>query len=161
MSPDEAMTAKQWKSKKSTIEPVEVPSGNMARIRRKPLQVFIKAGLIPNDLLPIVKNAMKKGKVEIKADEIMEDMNMVTSVLDLIDIVVVECVAEPKVYPAPLQEKDRDDDKLYVDEVDWEDKQFVYKYALGAVADLETFRQQQEDDVEPVQSGKDVESAAV
>lgn len=163
MSPKEAVTptgANQWKKSKQQ-DPVEVPSGNHALIRRKPLQVFVKAGLIPNDLLPIIKNAMKNGKVEITSDEIMDSPAMIAGTLELIDVIVCESVVDPKVYPAPLKEEDRDEEKLYVDDVDWEDKRFIYEYVLGAVADVEAFREKQEGDVEAVPDGELVTGTAI
>lgn len=165
MRPDESMTpttdVSSWKKKSRGMEPVEVPSGNKAIIRRKPMETFLKAGLIPNDLMPIVKKAMQQGKADLDAGQIMEDPRKITAVFDLIDMIVVECVVEPKVYKAPLREEDRDEDTLYVDEVDWDDRQFIYQYALGSVADLEEFRQRQTPDVEPVQPREDVEDKTV
>lgn len=153
MSPHEATTAKDWKKNKKKLEPVEVPSGKYTVIRRKPLDVFLKAGLIPNDLLPIIQEALKQGKTEITPQEIMGDQKKVVGVLELIDIVCVECLVEPKVLAVPLKEEDRDDDLLYVDELEWEDKQFIYSYAIGSVSDLEAFREEQAGDLEALSNG--------
>jgi hypothetical protein len=160
MSPDEAMTPKQWKKDKK-LKPVEMPSGNTGIIRRRPLQAFLKAGLIPNDLLPIIQEALKAGKTEIKPEEIMQDDKKVVGVLELIDVVVVACMVEPEVLPAPVKESERDEDLLYVDEIDWDDKQFIYTYAIGSVADLEAFREQQKANVEVVPDGDVADDAPI
>jgi hypothetical protein len=84
----------------------------------------------------------------------MQDQNKVVGVLELIDVVVVECMVEPRGSTSvPLKESERDEDLLYVDELDWDDKQFIYSYAIGSVADLETFRKQQAANVEVVPDG--------
>lgn len=160
MSPQEAMTPQQWKSK-SSVPSVEVPSGNIARIRRKALTVFMKTGMIPNDLLPIIQKALNAGRMEVKADELMATPQLITSTLELIDMVVVECVVEPKVYPVPEREDQRDPELLYVDEVDWTDKQFIFAFVVGAVEDVAAFRRQQEGDVAAVPTSDDVAGTPV
>lgn len=162
MSPHEATTPQQWKkAKKSNLEPVDVPSGNQAIIRRKPLDAFLRAGLIPNELLPIIQDALKSGKAEIGSEELLADSKKTRAAFDLIDTIVIECMVEPKVYPIPKKEEDRDEKKLYVDEVDWEDKEFVYQYAVGAVVDLKSFRSKQAELMASVSPSDDVAGAPV
>lgn len=54
----------------------------------------------------------------------------------------------------------RDANTLYADEVDLEDKMFIFQWALGGVSDLEAFRKQQRAAVESAQHGKAVRSPA-
>lgn len=50
----------------------------------------------------------------------------------------------------------RDEDFLYVDEVDWADKFAVYDFALSEAAQPIPFREEQEGDVEPVSDSESV-----
>ena len=50
----------------------------------------------------------------------------------------------------------RDEDTLYADEVDLNDKSFIFQFVLGGTADLERFRQELQADVEPVSDGEAV-----
>lgn len=147
-------SGKEWKEKQAE-KPLEVPSGNVALVRRIPLPTLYKAGKIPNSLMPIVHDAIKKGegseKVENWSDEQLMDL------IQLMDIVLVECVIDPAVFLEPKEGEDRDPNKLYVDEVDFADKAFVYQYAIGGVDDLESFREEQESNVDTISNGKDLE----
>lgn len=51
----------------------------------------------------------------------------------------------------------RDPDVLYADEVDLEDKVFVFQWAVGGVADVESFREGYQATLESVSAGKAVE----
>lgn len=57
-------------------------------------------------------------------------------------------------------EAEREEEKLYVDDVDQTDKMFIFTYVTSGVKDLEPFREEQGGDVAPVPSGKGVRKAA-
>lgn len=164
MSPSEASSASEWK--KSAFQVVEVPSGNKCKAHRKPLQAFVKAGMIPNSLMPIVTLWLKKaqgGGKDIEADIDLDNMEQVTDMLDLVDNVVIDVLDDPKVYPVPvpaegeMEAPERDPEKLYIDEVAFDDKQFIYGWALGAVESLESFRKERKGTVGSISAGEDVE----
>jgi len=154
----EVTSAKQWKSKTSKGTPLVVPSGNTCLVRTPGMQVFIKQGLIPNSLMPIVQEAMNKGKAP-KNLEFDPDKNpeLLNEMMDLMDAVTVYCVIEPKVEPEPATEDERRDDVLYVDEVDFNDKMFIFQYAVGGTADLAKFREELGEHMEAVPASEDVE----
>lgn len=54
----------------------------------------------------------------------------------------------------------RDPETLYADEVDLQDKIFVFQWALGGTHDLEKFREQQRISMESLQDGQGVRSPA-
>jgi hypothetical protein len=60
-----------------------------------------------------------------------------------VDHVVCHVVLAPLVLPIPEAGTERDDDVLYVDEIDMDDKMFIFGYATSGAKDLETFRQGQ------------------
>jgi hypothetical protein len=169
--------AKEWKSSKSA-KPIEVPSGNIAMVRRRSLEIWWKTGKIPNLLLPMVRQSIATGgpaKI-IKEHDWTEDELM--QMVQMMDTAVVECVDEPRVYRDPVcksckrEERDaihseheydgeeRDPEKLYVNDVDFDDKAFIYQYVIGAVDDVASFRKQQAVNVEPVPDGAEVDDEA-
>lgn len=157
----ETTAPSQWK--KNVSEVLEVPSGNKCRAHKKPLQAFLKAGMIPNSLMPIVQSWMKKAQGKggpIEVDINVEDTQQVIDMLQLLDNVVIECLDEPKVLPVPDDEADRDTKLLYVDEVSFEDKNFIYAWALGGVEDLKSFLDQQSPDVGSVSGSASVDGTA-
>lgn len=142
-------------------QPVELPlpSGNTCLARRKTLDVFLKRGSIPNSLLALIQRQMDQvdGREVKPADltDMMEDPKALGDIIALADAVVCECVVEPRVYPTPKNEEERDDELLYADEVDLDDKMFVFSWATGGTKDLERFRDQSARALEDISSGKE------
>lgn len=152
---------------------VTLPSGLSVTARRVPLSTFVRQGDVPNPLLPIVDEALNRGKA-VEASSLMGedgvDMDTVNSMLEMVDAVVIEALITPKVHPVPTEDEDgdpfvigenwatqaeldaaideaRDDDLLYIDEVDDEDKMFIFQWVLGGTGDVERFRAEAEADV--------------
>lgn len=170
-----ATAASAWK-KDSQGVPLEVPSGHTALVRPVGMQVFMQRGMIPNVLMPIVQEGIK-GK-QVDPTEIMEgvDMDAINDMMKLMDDVVVFTVVDPKVWPVPKwtekeaeeelchptdvgqakPTEDRDPDRLYVDEVEDDDKQFIFQFVVGGTRDVESFRKEQADALANVRTGEDV-----
>jgi len=144
-----------WKKTRAEFE-LEVPSGHVALVRRPGMEAFIKGGLIPNNLMPIVEQAMK-GEVtdvkEVMAHVTMEDLESITG---LYDRVVLYCVISPELHPEPAEGEDRDPEKLYVDEIEMDDKMFIFQWAVGGTSDVEQFRKEQAVAVSSVPAGEAV-----
>lgn len=155
----------EWKRKAGSD--LKLPSGHVCRVRNPGMKAFLSAGLIPNSLIPIVTEALTRGEspsggaskqdaaVEKKLqEELTSDPKLLTDMIDAIDNVTVYCVLEPKVNPTPMREIPKDDgsvelvedfdakdpELLYVDDVDFEDKTFIFNWAVGGTRDLERFR---------------------
>lgn len=159
-------STKEWKkSSGAEAAPITVPSGNVALVRNPGMKLFLKEGMIPNSLLTIVQTSIdaNQGKTmanvqqDLKANATPEQMQ---DILKLMDAVTIYCVVEPKVAPVPLVGEERDEDILYVDEVDLEDKMFIMQYAVGGTKDLERFRVELASVVEPTGQGEIVARAS-
>lgn len=123
---------------------MELPSGLWLKMKRVELQTFILQGEVPNPLMGIISEALEKGqKADIAqmvgVDEGKIDLEMVNDMFEMVQRVVVESVVEPKVHPVPEDEGERDDDLLYVDELDAMDQMFIFQWAVGGTSDLESF----------------------
>jgi hypothetical protein len=141
-------TASSFKSKNS--QTLELPSGETALCRRGGIEVFLRSGKVPNSLLPIMKAAML-GKAEeakkLQEETLEVDDNTIREMFEMFDLVATTVMIQPKCHSVPMKEVDgvmvegeRKDDLLYVDEVDLEDKQFLFQWAVGGTADVERFR---------------------
>lgn len=153
-----ATSARDWK-KKSKGEEVEVPSGNIALVRPLGMDVFLKKGVIPNSLMPIVQKALND-KTAPSREDIKFDPDNLEEVITMADTIVCNIMIEPKVSPVPPEDQERKEDVLYVDEVDFEDKMFLFSWAMRSADELKPFRGTAQADVAPVPSGEDVEVAA-
>lgn len=123
-----------------------LPSGLVVKAVRVDLQTFILQGSVPNPLMEIVSEALEKGqKADIPSmvglDEGKIDLEQVNEMLEVVDSVLVESVVAPKVFPIP-EDDDRDDELLYVDEFEPEDKMFIFQWAVGGTDDVAQFREE-------------------
>lgn len=155
-------TAKSFKQKKGQV--IELPSGNVVRAQRAGLQSFLLKGNVPNGLMTIVSESLEKGKTmdvsKMVGEEGQVDMDMVKEMYEVTNALVIACMIEPKVEPVPTDEdlevynakhpdavlEDvndlRDDELLYVDELDDEDKMFLFQWCSGGTDDVATFREE-------------------
>lgn len=150
-------SASTWKKKASLGTLVTVPSGNVCRVRTPGMNAFLTGGLIPNGLMSIVKESMDEGKApDAEAIKTLaDDPARLQQILELTDLVTISCCVEPVIVAAPTEVIDgkeqplamtdsrRDPEVLYVDDVDLNDKLFIFQFATGGTATLEQFRQEQ------------------
>lgn len=133
--------------KKKSGKLLPLPSGLTIRAQRPDVIQMIKKGSVINPLLEIVMESIDKGK-ETKIEEIVGnkdgqlDLERITDMYEMVDAVVCEVFVEPKCHPAPGSRADRSDDLLYVDEVDAEDKMFIFQWVLGGTDDIASFREE-------------------
>jgi hypothetical protein len=142
----------EWK-RDSQPNPLTLPSGKTCLARPAGIEAFITAKIIPNSLMEIVTKAVQSGKDQ-KADELdtatmmsdlAKDPEKFQDIFGMADNVTMYCVMEPQVHPIPPPDEDglpilRDPNKLYVDEIDLEDKLFIMNFGMGGSRDLEAFR---------------------
>jgi hypothetical protein len=157
--------------KKSAYTDLRLPSGALCAARRVSVEAFIKGGSVPNALLPMMKGALNGVKPEVpKIEDLSEEM--IASSLAMFDIATMEAIMIPEVHPVPSRKEDgkrynedgseweRDPAKLYIDEIDTEDKQFVFQWAIGGVTDVAKFRDGTAKELAALQAGKAVVSPA-
>lgn len=151
-------SAAEWKQKSSLGTPVRVPSGNVALLKRPGMHVFLAKGMIPNSLMAFVNESIKKGKPNL--DDFTATPETMKDLMDLTDAVTIECCIEPKVFAIPTDPKGnqmlaeyREADKLYVDEVDVDDKMFIFNYAVGGPSDVASFRKEFAATMDDLQAG--------
>jgi hypothetical protein len=148
---------------------------NVVKVRRPGVQGLMKAGVLDSfdSLTAFVQTEhieRADGKAEFKAEQaakkqdqkslLQDDPKKIIEALSMIDKVVLHCVVEPKLSPAPEREEDRDADTLYVDEVDLDDRMFILNFALGGSRDLETFRERSSGGVAGVAAQQNVPVSA-
>ena len=138
------------KRKQGTV--LELPSGIVIRAKRVELQTMIMQGSVPNPLMEVVSEALEKGKKAdvakmVGVDEGKVDLDTVRDMYEMVNAVVIESVIEPPIHPLPDDEDDRDDDLVYIDEVEDTDKMFMFQWASGGTSDLEQFRRESDADM--------------
>lgn len=90
---------------------VLLPSGNVARCRQMAPTAFLTAGVIPDPLTGIVRDAIhtKKGLPPKKVEEIADDPEKLSSALEMFDRVLCHVIIEPPVKMPPACDVDTGD----------------------------------------------------
>jgi hypothetical protein len=153
--------------KKSSLAPVlELPSGKAMRVKKVGLPTLMKLGIMPNSLMGIAQKAVGKGTG--KADEmsqeemaeLISDPKKMNDIADAMDGVLIFVAQEPQVYPLPGDGVEKDPELLYVDEVDDEDKLFVFQAVTGGTTEVESFREEHVAGMAAIRGLQDVELPA-
>ena len=166
MPPTQRRKASSAADFKRKPEPIELPSGLFMTVKKTSLAGFIQSGNIPNGLLKTIQGAVdaRKGKGQIDEQEaitaMIGDTDQLSELFMAVDRFVVGVALEPRVYFPPEDDADRDDDTVYVDELDDDDKMFLFQRAMGGANDLESFRAESAGGVDSVQQREDVELPA-
>lgn len=153
--------ASDFKKGKAAID-LDLPSGNVALVRRRGLDAFMREGLIPNSLMALVQGQLdetegKSPALQGELQKIASDTSALADVARLADAITVSCVIDPAVLPIPEEEEDRDEDLLYVDEVDMDDKLFIFSWVVGGTKDIERFREEQTAVLASISGGEEME----
>lgn len=151
-----------------------VPSGALCQVKRPGPMGLIQAGIL--DRLDVLGSLVQtehvdrvsgqkseedeKAKQTRMVQELMQDKEKLLAATDLIDKVICFVVTEPKINPVPASPaRERDPEKVYVDSVDFEDKEFIFQFVMGGTADLATFREERQKIVGDVESLKAVQDS--
>jgi len=161
--PKSVTAAGAWKGKKagSTFD-LELPSGNVCKVQRTDMPTLLASGAFPDSLMSIVSEKIesatgKKNKPkELSNDDVQSVLSspdqmvqLFESIDKLIPIVVVEpkvanhSVLDPatkKMRPLTDEEREAAGDVVFTDEVDLEDKMFIFQFVVGGKSDVEGFR---------------------
>jgi hypothetical protein len=159
-------SASDWRKGRAPVF-VELPSGHVCKAINKGMDAFLRAGKIPNSLMPIITSAINKAEGKPSASEIgaevMQDPEQIAAALELCDVVVCECVREPRILPVPkmpvmhdpdkehpggwqelveipIESREDPGDALWVDETDLDDRWFIFNWVVGGTQDVEQFR---------------------
>lgn len=96
-------SAAAWKSS-SGIEEVEVPSGNVALVKRVGPEAFLSSGIVPDTLTPLIDEAVrdKKGLPPAQvAKTLTDDPESLPAMIDMMNRVVAYAVIQPHVETVP------------------------------------------------------------
>lgn len=165
-SPQEKYAATSWGSAAGEFATdLEVPSGQLCRVRRPGVQRLIEAGVISSmdSLSGLVQNVLlpgAEGKPQVDTKKVLENPQAIDSMLHVVDRVVCHTVIAPTVVMAPNDVTSRQDGVIYTDMIDLEDKLFIFQFVVGGTRDLEQFREESSAALGGVHSGEGDEDPA-
>lgn len=131
-------------------EDLRMPSGQLAHVRKPGVQGLINAGVLHSldSLSGIVDGIVKKAEgKKVSADDVdtkalLEDPAKLESMIHVIDRVVCHVVLKPTVHMTPNDRTRRKDNLIYADMIDFEDKMFIFNFAVGGSRDIARFREE-------------------
>lgn len=143
-------SAKAWKTALYTT--VELPSGNIIKLKKLGMQSLLASGVIPNSLLGIIQSALTKGRgmEDAALAEMAKDPKQLQDMMNMMDRLIVAVAVEPRIYAVPKNSEERDDELIYSDEVNEVDKSFIFQLVSGGTSDLEEFRKEHAKGVESI-----------
>lgn len=116
-------SVKDYKKKVQATKLIELPSGAVFKVRKLKILPFLKSDVIPNNLLPLLKNI---GEGSINFDkletEALEDPKLLKKLTDVMEIMVMGAVVEPKIT------KEETDESICIDDLDEDDLQFLFNW---------------------------------
>lgn len=163
-------SASAWRGRNADGEDLSLPSGNVARVKRPGPGVLLAEGLLPDSLTAIVSEAVqsKRGISKKQLSTLATTMDAIGDMMDAMDRTTAIVVLEPRCLyhrretesgeweTIPLEEREDPDCAIYTDEVDMEDKFFIFQFAVGGTRDWERFRRESGAIVGDLGTGEDV-----
>ncbi len=141
-----------WHTKMAVTKRVELPEAGLAvEVRAISMGAFFKYGRIPQTLLNAVADSVLSGSgFQLGADTIDSTRDL----LDFLDAVCEMCIVDPVVLPHG-ETPDAAQNEISVDWIPDNDKFALLSLLNLGVAELDSFRPGQENDVEPVATATD------
>jgi hypothetical protein len=135
-----------WRA--AMVQEYELPSGNVARLKRISLVDLVEQGDIPQTLTGLVAEVAQKQELRQLSLEELKDF------ADVVNLVVKACFVEPPVSDEPTEES------LGVHEISFVDRAEVFRWANEPARRLRLFRTKQESAVHPALLELDVREPA-
>jgi hypothetical protein len=173
-------TAEEWDAPQGVA--LELPSGKVVRaIRSMDILNLLKAGRIPNPLGSMIQRMVDSSQqgAKVKAPDMSElGMDGLREMMKMVDDCVLRVVVEPKVIAPPTIEDDEDLDAymarvqgwrpdreknpgaIGLNQIDMDDRMFIFLFAQGMAADLKSFREEQKAALAPAPDGQAVQPKA-
>lgn len=152
---------------KRPVSDLDLPSGDTCQVRRVGVEKLMKEGLLHSmDTLTSVVSSetipKAEGKAPLDIKTMTDDPEKFDAMMEMVDKIVCLVVTEPKVlnHRVPildakgepikddndkvvtreLPDEERDEDAVYADYIDLQDRIFIMNFAVGGSADLQQFR---------------------
>ena len=140
----------QWSTRKGEI--VELPSGNVARLRTISLSVCLFNGSVPNHLAAIVKDVIEGGQEAVE----QASRSDIKATLGMQSWLIEQVMMEPQIH---VGEGPPGEGEIEHGDLTDEDRGFITSYAIRGTAILEPFRNKRIG-AEPGHPGEEIRAEA-
>lgn len=142
-----------WKRKVGgkAITNVQLPSGVVVKVKRISIPKLLSEGVFPDTLARLITEKLDGDKKGQKSDDVdvsslLGNQEQLEALFTAMDKMTLMTVVEPKVLSNvddegnKIADEDRDEEAIYVDEIELDDKVFLFQYSVGGTKELEPFR---------------------
>lgn len=161
-------TTRHGSTWKRPLSDLDLPSGDTCQVRRVGVEKLMKEGLLHSmDTLTSVVSSetipKAEGKAPLDIKAMTDDPEKFDAMMEMVDKIVCLVVTEPKVlnHRVPMvdgkgepvkddndkivtreiPDEERDEDAVYADYIDLQDRIFIMNFAVGGSSDLQQFRE--------------------
>lgn len=134
--------AAEWNRVREGVA-MRLPSGRVARIRPFSFETLVRAGRIPEGMVPLVSDIMQGERDDLPAAETLADIQ---DRLAFLDAMVMSAFVEPRV----VSDDPPPDGCVHIDALEQIDKEYMFALLNRPLRELERFRDEQGRAVEPV-----------
>lgn len=122
------------REERNKTEKVELPSGVVFEMKRPDVVKLLREGQIPAEIAVSIQMAVKEqGNSKLTGQQFKDYLTMVESV------VVAACV-NPQIVKREVTEEDYEKGIISIDDLEMQDKEFIFAYADRGTKDLKSFR---------------------
>lgn len=151
-NPLSVTSGKEWRKANKEGFVIELPSGNVVKMRPVAIDALVMAGKIPDVLSSVAAESLW---IQTDEDKLRGQTETIKRYTELVNLIVPLALLEPRVVDNPTS-----DDEIALDDIEFMDKTFIFQITLQPAGVLRRFRLQQAGDVDAVHDGQDDSAAA-
>ena len=132
------------RQKYNATKKLEMPSGVVFEVRRPDIVRMIRNGLMPASVAVDISNMTERAvssQKNGKTFQMTEDEFKKYS--ETLDTITVATVVSPKVKIGDVSDAEYDDGYISIDDIDYQDKNYLFAFANTGTEDLKSFRTQE------------------
>lgn len=141
-------SGKHWRKLRQEGQLVELPSGNVARLRPVSLIELWRLGKIPDVLTGVVVELLTASRLDPER-ALEKAAENVKNIADLYVIVCAAAFLEPRIVENPQA-----DNEIAFEDISQEDRERVLAWTNAPQSELRPFRDESQANVEPVRHGE-------
>lgn len=144
---NQVTSGRAWRKPREEGFIINLPSGNVAKLRPVALDRLVLTGRIPDLLSPVAAEALW---VQTNEAEMKGQGELLKRYTELVNLIVPFALMEPRIVESPTG-----DDEITLDDLDFTDKVAIFQVATQPATVLKRFREQQAGSLVAVHDSQD------
>lgn len=133
ITPTSAEQFKQEREAREVGKAITLPSGKVVKVKKLSITFMVKNKMFPPDLVNLMMRFQNPTTAGIRNQDEAE------KIIQAMEIIIKACMLEPRVVDQP----NYDNNEISPDDLEDDDKVFVYQWAQGGLAEAKSFRSEE------------------